>query len=153
MTVRPALQVQVAVLPHGRGLPLPAAASEEAAGLDLRAAVEEALELAPGAWTLIPTGLRLALPSGYEGQLRPRSGLALRYGVTLLNAPGTLDADYRGELGIILINHGARPFLVERGMRIAQLVVAPVVRVQLRETEELPPSQRGGGGFGSSGVD
>ena len=143
--------MQVAVLPHGRGLPLPAPASEGAAGLDLRAALAQPLELLPGARALVPTGLRLALPGGYEGQLRPRSGLALRHGVTLLNAPGTLDADYRGELGVILINHGSRPFLVERGMRIAQLVVAPVVRAALVRCEELPATSRGEGGFGSTG--
>ncbi|HFD14836.1 MAG TPA: dUTP diphosphatase [Rhodospirillales bacterium] len=143
-------------LPHGRDLPLPAYATEGAAGLDLLAAVpaDRPLALAPGERALVPTGIRLALPPGYEGQVRPRSGLALRHGVTLANSPGTIDSDYRGEIGVILINLGHSTFLVERGMRIAQLVIAPVVRVRLRE-DRLDPAATGRaeGGFGSTGLE
>jgi len=139
-------------LGHGRDLPLPDYATAAAAGLDLRAAVETPLVLLPGERALVPTGIALALPDGYEAQIRPRSGLALRHGVTQLNTPGTVDADYRGEIGVILINHGREPFTVTRGMRIAQLVVAPVARVRWTEVEVLPESERGAGGFGSTGV-
>jgi dUTP pyrophosphatase len=132
-------------------LPLPAYASAGAAGLDLRAAVAEPLVVPPGGRVLVPTGLRLALPPGTEGQVRPRSGLALRHGVVLPNAPGTIDCDYRGEVQVILWNTGAAPFVVARGDRIAQLVVAPVVRVRVEEAA-LDETGRGSGGFGSTGA-
>jgi len=141
-------------LPHGAGLPLPAYQSEHAAGLDLVAAVPigEPVMLAPGARALIPTGIAIGLPEGYEAQVRPRSGLAARYGVTLLNTPGTIDADYRGEVIVILVNLGSEPFAVERGARIAQLIVAPVARARIVEETALDPTGRGSGGFGSTGV-
>ena len=145
------LQVPLQRLPHGRDLPLPGYASEDAAGLDLLAAVDAAIELAPGARKLIPTGISIALPRGYEAQVRPRSGLALKHGIGLLNSPGTIDADYRGEIGVILINHGDAPFVISRGDRIAQLVVAPVTRLAWAESDTLPQSERGKGGFGSTG--
>jgi dUTP pyrophosphatase len=140
-------------LPHGVGLPLPSYQSADAAGLDLMAAVPESapMVLAPGERALVPTGLGIAVPSGFEAQLRPRSGLAARHGITVLNAPGTIDADYRGEVMVLLINLGAEPFVVSRGMRIAQLTVAPVVRVGIVEVAELEPTARGAGGFGSTG--
>ena len=146
-----ALQVPLYRLPHGRDLPLPAYASEGAAGLDLLAAISEAIQLAPGARRLIPTGLSIALPPGYEAQVRPRSGLALMHGVGLLNSPGTIDADYRGEIGVILINHGQSAFSLERGDRIAQLIVAAVARLAWVETDSLPESARAASGFGSTG--
>jgi dUTP pyrophosphatase len=140
-------------LPHGAGLPLPSYQSNYAAGLDLIAAVPEnaPMALAPGAQALVPTGLAIALPRGFEAQVRPRSGLAARHGITVLNAPGTIDADYRGEVMVLLINLGAEPFTVTRGMRIAQLIVAPVVRASIEEVAELDPTARGLGGFGSTG--
>jgi len=140
-------------LPHGRGLQLPAYQSEHAAGLDLVAALEAdaGVILQPGARALIPTGLAIELPNGYEAQVRPRSGLALSFGVTVLNSPGTIDADYRGEIGVVLINLGTEPFFIKRGARIAQLVVAPVERVSLIEKDRLDGSARGAGGFGSTG--
>ncbi|RMF48648.1 MAG: dUTP diphosphatase [Bacteroidetes bacterium] len=134
------------------GWPLPVYETAGAAGLDLRAHLKEALELAPGEWRAIPTGLYLALPPGYEAQVRPRSGLALHHGITLLNSPGTIDADYRGEVQVVLINLGKQPFRIEPGMRIAQLVVAPVVRVEWQPVETLPDTERGSGGFGHTGV-
>ena len=143
--------VRVVRLAHGRDLPLPAYQSEGAAGLDLRAAVDRPLSLKSGARALVPTGLIIELPCGFEAQVRPRSGLALRHGVTVLNSPGTIDADYRGEVSVILINHGAAAFMIERGMRIAQLIVAPVRRVTLSPVEHLPGTTRGEGGFGSTG--
>jgi dUTP pyrophosphatase len=148
-----ALEVQVTRLPHGADLPLPAYHSAHAAGFDLHAAVPAAapIVIAPGRWAAIPTGIALALPPGHEGQVRPRSGLAARHGVTVLNAPGTVDADYRGEVLVLLINHGAAPFTVERGTRIAQLVVAPVATARLAETASLAATVRGEGGFGSTG--
>ena len=146
------LEIPVVVLPHGRGLALPSYATAHAAGLDLLAAVAAPLVLAPHGRTLVPTGLSLAIPPGYEGQVRPRSGLALKHGVTCLNAPGTIDADYRGEVGVILANLGAEPFAIERGMRIAQLVIARVEQARLVEAAALPPTTRGGGGFGSTGA-
>jgi dUTP pyrophosphatase len=146
------LSVPVHRLAHGEGLALPQAASAEAAGMDLLAAVDGRVTLAPGARQLVPTGIAIALPAGYEAQVRPRSGLAVRHGVTVLNSPGTVDSDYRGEIGVVLINHGEAPFVIERGMRIAQLVVAPVTSVQWTERAELPTSARAGGGFGSTGV-
>jgi len=147
----PPLEVAVLRLPHGAGLPLPRYATSGSAGLDLAAAVETPLELEPGGRALIPTGFVLALPSGYEAQVRPRSGLALKEGVTILNAPGTIDADYRGEVGIILVNLGRRRVTITRGMRIAQLVIAPTAQARLAEVAALPESARGDGGFGSTG--
>jgi len=144
--------VAITRLAHGAGLPPPATATAESAGLDLAAAVDAPLVIAPGAWARVPTGLAIALPPGHEAQVRPRSGLALKYGVTVLNAPGTIDADYRGEVGVILINHGQRAFTVTRGMRVAQLVVAPVARVDWVAVATLDESERGDGGFGSTGV-
>jgi dUTP pyrophosphatase len=141
-------------LPHGEGLPLPVYASDGAAGLDLHAALAQGqkLVLEPGARDLVPTGFSIALPNGFEAQLRPRSGLALEHGVTVLNAPGTIDSDYRGEVKALLINHGANPFEIIRGMRIAQLVVAPVTRVALEEIPDaLELTTRGARGFGSTG--
>lgn len=138
-------------LPHGRDLPLPGYATAGSAGLDLCAAAGP-LSLAPAARALIPTGVALALPAGFEAQIRPRSGIALRHGVTVLNAPGTVDSDYRGEIGVVLVNLGEAAFVVERGMRIAQLVVAPVARIRLVEDDALPPGGRGGRGFGSTGT-
>lgn len=143
--------VRVRRLPHGADLPLPAYETAGAAGLDLRAAVAEAVVLAPGGRTLVPTGLMLEIPEGFEGQVRPRSGLAARHGVTVLNAPGTVDSDYRGEVQVILVNLGAEPFTIARGERIAQLVVAPVTRATLAEAQALGETARGGGGFGSTG--
>lgn len=147
------LRLRVERLPHGAGLPLPAYATEHAAGLDLRAAVETDLVLAPGERRAVPTGLRLEIPPGFEGQVRPRSGLALTHGVTVANAPGTIDADYRGELQVLLVNLGDRPFTIARGERVAQLVLAPVARAELDEREALGETARGGGGFGSTGRD
>lgn len=147
------LDVPTQVLAHAADLALPAYQSEDAAGLDLVAAIAAGskLVLAPGARALVPTGLALQLPRGYEAQVRPRSGLALKHGVTVLNAPGTIDADYRGEVSVLLINHGEAPFEIERGARIAQLVVAPVSRVALTPTFALDRTGRGAGGFGSTG--
>ena len=146
--------VAVTVLPHGRGLALPAHATPDAAGLDLRAAVPDdaPLTLAPGDHALVPTGLQIALPDGTEGQVRPRSGLAFKHGVTVLNSPGTIDSGYRGEVGVLLINHGREPFVVARGERIAQLVVARYQPVRLVEAEALAETARGAGGFGSTGT-
>jgi dUTP pyrophosphatase len=146
------LRAAITRLPHGRDLPLPAYATAGAAGCDLHAAVEAPLEIPPGGRALVPTGIAIALPEGAEAQVRPRSGLALRHGVTCLNSPGTIDADYRGEVGVILANLGEAPFVVARGMRIAQLVVAPVARVAWDEMAELPATLRGAGGFGSTGT-
>jgi dUTP pyrophosphatase len=148
------IEVRVALqrLPHGEGLPQPEYMSEHAAGADLRAAVREQLTLLPGARALVPTGFSIALPAGYEAQIRPRSGLAIRSGVTCLNSPGTIDADYRGELAVVLANFGSEPVVICRGDRIAQLVVAPVSRSAFELVEELPPTRRGDGGFGSTGV-
>jgi dUTP pyrophosphatase len=145
--------LRVLRLPHGADLPLPSYQSGDAAGLDLMAAVPEGapMVLAPGERSLIPTGLAIAVPSGFEAQVRPRSGLAARHGITVLNAPGTIDADYRGEIMVILINLGAELFTVTRGMRVAQLTIAPVVRASLAEVAELDPTPRGAGGFGSTG--
>ncbi|HEY1878542.1 MAG TPA: dUTP diphosphatase [Caulobacteraceae bacterium] len=145
-------QVKIVRLPHGRDLPLPAYESEGAAGMDLRAAVEEPLVLQPGERAATPTGIAIALPIGFEGQVRPRSGFALREGVTTLNTPGTIDCDYRGEVKVILINHGAKPVTIVRGDRIAQLVVAPVVQATWAEVQSLDETARGAGGFGSTGA-
>lgn len=146
------VKVALQRLPHAAGLPLPAYATADAAGMDLVAALSEPMTLAPGERGLVPTGLVIALPAGYEAQIRPRSGLALKHGIALLNSPGTIDADYRGEIGVILVNHGQAPFTVERGLRIAQMVVAPVTRVVWVETEALSETARGTGGFGSTGI-
>ncbi len=145
--------VELQQLPHADGLPLPAYQTAEAAGLDLMAAVpeNEPLTLAPGRYALVPTGLAIALPTGHEAQVRPRSGLAAKHGVTVLNSPGTIDADYRGEIKVILINHGQAPFVIERGERIAQMVIAPVVQAALVPVITLSATDRGAGGFGSTG--
>ena len=147
------VRIDICQLPHGEGLALPEYQSAHAAGLDLLAAVPEGspLILAPGQRALVPTGLTIALPAGYEAQVRPRSGLASRHGVTVLNAPGTIDADYRGEIGVLLINHGDAPFPIRRGERIAQMVVAAVVRGELVPATSLSTTKRGHGGFGSTG--
>jgi dUTP pyrophosphatase len=147
------VKVEIRQLPHGEGLALPAYQSAHAAGLDLLAAVPEdfPLTLAPGRHALVPTGLSIALPSGYEAQVRPRSGLAAKHGVTVLNAPGTVDADYRGEIGVLLINHGDAPFAIRRGERIAQMVIASVTRAELVPAASLASTERGSGGFGSTG--
>jgi len=146
-------QVVVAVrrLPHGAGLPRPCYATEGSAGADVVAAVDDELVLAPGERFAVPTGLAVAVPEGFELQVRPRSGLALKSGVTVANAPGTIDSDYRGEVRVILVNLGTEPFVVRRGDRIAQLVLAPVARAEFAETMELPATERGAGGFGSTG--
>jgi dUTP pyrophosphatase len=146
------VSVSVTRLPHGADLELPAYETADAAGMDLHAAVDGDVVVAPGARTLIPTGLAIALPSGYEAQIRPRSGLALKNGISLVNSPGTIDADYRGEVGVIVINHGDQDFTVSRGMRIAQMVVAPVIQAAWDEVDELPETTRGAGGFGSTGT-
>jgi dUTP pyrophosphatase len=146
-------QLRLRRLPHGASLPLPVYQTAHAAGLDLAAAVpaDAPVTLAPGARGLIPTGFAIALPEGFEAQVRPRSGLAAHHGVTVLNTPGTIDADYRGEIQVILINLGAEPFVVTRGLRIAQLVIAPVVHATVVEADTLDDTARGGGGFGSTG--
>ena len=145
--------VPITRLPHGEGLPLPAYETAQAAGMDLRAAVpdDEPLTLRPGSRFPVPTGLAFALPPGFEGQVRPRSGLAFKHGVTCLNSPGTVDADYRGEVKVILVNHGEEDFVIRRGERIAQLVIAPVVQAVWAEVENLDETARGAGGFGSTG--
>lgn len=144
--------VSVNRLPHGQGLDLPTYQTIGSAGMDLAAAVFEPLEIAPGARALVPTGFRFAIPAGHEAQIRPRSGLALHHGVTVLNAPGTIDSDYRGEVSVVLINHGEAPFVVKRGDRIAQMVLAQVPRAELAETGDLPPTPRGAGAYGSTGT-
>lgn len=146
------MRIMVRRLPHAAGLPLPGYATDGAAAMDLLAAVAEPLTVPPGGRVLVPTGLCVALPPGHEWQIRPRSGLALRHGIALVNAPGTIDEDYRGEVGVILLNTADVAFVIERGMRIAQAVLAPVVRGSLEEVEVLPPSGRGEGGFGSTGT-
>lgn len=145
------ISVAVRRLAHAEGLPLPAYETADAAGMDLRAAVDAPLTLPPGGRALVPTGLMIALPPGFEAQVRPRSGLAAKFGVTVLNSPGTIDADYRGEVKVILVNLGAEPFVIARGERIAQMVVAPVTRAELAETDSLDATLRGAGGFGSTG--
>ncbi|RMG09972.1 MAG: dUTP diphosphatase [Planctomycetota bacterium] len=146
------IRLAVERLPHAEGLDLPRYETEGSAGLDLRAAVAEPIPLAPGARALVPTGLRLGIPPGHEGQVRPRSGLAYRHGLTVLNAPGTIDADYRGEVKVLLVNWGSEPYVIERGARIAQLVLAPVARATLAPVECLDETGRGEGGFGHTGV-
>ncbi|OJU26584.1 MAG: deoxyuridine 5'-triphosphate nucleotidohydrolase [Nitrobacter sp. 62-13] len=148
-----AIKIDVRQLPHAEGLPLPAYQSSQAAGLDLVAAVPEQapLVLAAGQHAMVPTGLVIALPEGFEAQVRPRSGLAARHGVTVLNTPGTVDADYRGEINVLLVNLGQEAFTIRRGERIAQMIVAPVTRVELARADSLPATTRGSGGFGSTG--
>lgn len=149
-----AVAVKVVRLPHGHGLPLPAYQTPASAGLDLLAAIagDKPVTIMPGAFAMVPTGLTLALPAGTEAQVRPRSGLAAKHGVTVLNSPGTIDADYRGEVAVLLINHGQKPFVVRRGDRIAQMVIATLARVHLAEAASLTVTVRGTGGFGSTGV-
>jgi dUTP pyrophosphatase len=148
------MKLKIQRLPHAEGLPLPAYQSEDAAGFDLVAAIAEdtSVTILPGARALIPTGFVFEIPKKMEAQIRPRSGLAIKHGVTVLNSPGTIDADYRGEVAVILINHGKEPFLIARGERIAQMIVAPVARVKLREVKKLSETGRGKRGFGSTGV-
>ncbi len=148
------LDVRLMRLPHSEGLPLPAYETEQAAGMDLRAAIaeDEPITLAPGQRAAIPTGLAMALPPGFEAQVRPRSGLAFKFGLSMVNAPGTIDADYRGEVKVLLINHGQEPFVVRRGERIAQLVIAPVIQAGWQEVSSLDETERGAGGFGHTGV-
>jgi len=145
------VKVRLCRLDHGRGLRLPQRASSGSAGLDLHAAIDGERRLEPGERCLVPTGLVLEIPAGWEAQVRPRSGLALRYGVTVLNSPGTIDSDYRGEVGVLLVHLGEEPFVLKRGDRIAQLVFARVAAVEWEEAEELNPSERDAGGFGSTG--
>ncbi|HEY0302946.1 MAG TPA: dUTP diphosphatase [Rhizomicrobium sp.] len=144
------MKVNIVRLPHALDLPLPAYATEGSAGMDLSAAVD--VEIAPGACAMVATGIAIELPPGTEGQVRPRSGLAARHGITVLNAPGTVDSDYRGEVKVLLINHGAAPFAVTRGMRIAQMIVARHEQVELVERDALSDTARGGGGYGSTGL-
>jgi len=146
--------LRVSRLPHAEGLSLPAYETAGAAGIDLKAAIgeDQPLKIEPGERTLVPTGLQIELPGGHEGQVRPRSGLAIRHGISLINSPGTIDEDYRGEIMVPIINHGSHPFEITRGMRIAQMVIAPVVRVSIEEVAVLSESSRGGGGFGSTGT-
>jgi dUTP pyrophosphatase len=146
------ISVAVVRLEHGADLPLPQYATSGSAGLDLQAAITSEITLAPGERRLTPTGLAIALPEGFEAQIRPRSGLAFKNGVTVLNSPGTIDSDYRGEIGVVLINHGDVPFVVTRGMRIAQMVVAPVTQLSWNETTSLSDTERGAGGYGSTGT-
>jgi dUTP pyrophosphatase len=148
-----AIKIDVQQLPHAEGLPMPAYQSSQAAGLDLLAAVSEhaPLVLAAGQHAMVPTGLVIALPEGFEAQVRPRSGLAARHGVTVLNSPGTVDADYRGEINVLLVNLGQEAFTIRRGERIAQMIVAPVTRVELTRADSLSATARGSGGFGSTG--
>jgi len=148
----PDVSVAIQCLPHGADLPLPAYATAQSAGLDLMAAIDGEITLAPGARQLVPTGLSIALPAGYEAQVRPRSGLALKHGITVLNSPGTIDADYRGEVKVLLVNHGAEAVVLKRGDRIAQMVVAPVTRIAWRMVERLDETERGAGGYGSTGI-
>lgn len=147
-----AVSIAVTRLPHGADLPLPTAATVQSAGLDLLAAVAEPVMVAPGRRVLIPTGIAIALPNGWEAQVRPRSGLALKHGITIVNAPGTIDSDYRGEIGVVLINHGDEPVAITRGMRIAQMVVARHVTVAWDERQSLDTTARGTGGYGSTGT-
>ena len=147
-----ALSVPLNLLPHAKDLPVPAYATPQSAGMDLAAAVDAPVTLAPGAHAMIPTGLAIALPNGYEAQIRPRSGLAAKNLVTVLNTPGTIDADYRGEIKVILINHGKEPFTIERGMRIAQMVIARYEQAAWNIVESLDETTRGAGGFGSTGT-
>ena len=145
-------KIAIKLLPHASELPLPEYATEHSAGMDLLAAIEHELTILPHQQALVKTGISIALPDGYEAQVRPRSGLALKHSVTVLNAPGTIDADYRGEIGVILINHAEEPFVVTRGMRIAQMIIAPYTRATWHKVDTLEESARGEGGFGSTGI-
>lgn len=147
-------EVELAIerLPEARDLPLPAYATSGSAGMDLMAAIERDVTLSPGERTLIPTGLRIAVPPGFEAQIRPRSGLAIKYGLSMVNTPGTIDSDYRGTVQVIVINHGSEPIVIQRGDRIAQMVICPVVRAKLIESDSLPETVRGDGGFGHTGI-
>jgi len=144
--------LQIKKLPHFRELPLPAYESVNAAGMDLRAALKEPVVLKKGERTLIPTGLQMAIPTGFEGQIRPRSGLAVKYGITMLNTPGTIDADYRGEVKLVAINHGEDDFTIEHGDRLAQMVLAPITKMPVMQVDHLPETKRAEGGFGSTGI-
>lgn len=145
-------QIDIKLLENGQGLDLPSYATEGSAGMDLKAAVENPVEIKPGERSLIPTGISIAIPRGYNGEIRPRSGLALKYGITVLNTPGTVDSDYRGELKVLLINHGSENFIVERGMRIAQLVLQQYATVEWRQVDDLSNTERSGRGYGSTGI-
>ena len=145
------LKMLVEVLPHGKDLPLPKYMSAHAAGMDLYAAVNPEMVIPPGEWKLVPTGISIALPEGYEAQVRPRSGLALKQGVSILNTPGTVDADYRGEVGVILMNHSKQNLVIKRGDRIAQMIINKIEHVAIEEVAELPETERGEGGFGHTG--
>ena len=144
-------KIEIKRLPHAEGIDLPSYKSSDAAGMDIRAALDETVLLKPGERALIPTGLQFAIPRGYEIQVRPRSGLAIKHGITMLNSPGTIDADYRGEVKLIAINHGQHNFKIERGERLAQLIIAPVVQMPVVEVDKLNETERGDGGFGSTG--
>lgn len=146
------MDIQFKKLPHASDLPLPSYESEYAAGMDLRAALEESITLNPNERTLVPTGLKMAMPKGYEAQIRPRSGLAYRNGITMLNTPGTIDADYRGELKVLAVNLGEKKFVINHGDRIAQMIIAPVTQAEIHQVENLSETERGAGGFGSTGV-
>jgi dUTP pyrophosphatase len=146
------LIVEIKPLQNSRGLPLPHYQTEHSAGVDLYAAVDEEAVIEAGKWKLVPTGVAVAIPKGYEGQVRPRSGLALKHGIGMLNAPGTIDADYRGEIGVILFNFGDKPFAIRRGDRIAQMVIAKVIKAEFRKVDGLNETARGSGGFGHTGV-
>ena len=145
------IPIQISIDPHGADLPLPSYETEASAGMDLRAAISETIVVAPGARHLVPTGIRIALPVGTEAQVRPRSGLAIKKGISMVNSPGTIDADYRGEIQVILINHGQDPFTIQRGDRIAQLVIAPVLQAKWDQVDTLDETARGEGGFGHTG--
>lgn len=146
------MKIEFKKLPHAGDLPLPSYESEYAAGMDIRAALQEPIELMPGKRKLVPTGLKMALPRGYEAQIRPRSGLAYRNGVTMLNTPGTIDADYRGEVKVLAVNLGDEPFVIRHGDRLAQMIIAPVIQAEVHEVATLSETERGDGGFGSTGV-
>ncbi|GAA5520176.1 dUTP diphosphatase [Aliifodinibius salicampi] len=146
------MKIQFKKLPHAKDLPLPSYESKYAAGMDIRAALEKPVTLKPGERALIPTGLKMAMPEGYEAQMRPRSGLAYRNGITMLNTPGTIDADYRGELKMLAVNFGEEDFEINHGDRIAQMIIAPVIQAEVHEVEDLSDTERGDGGFGSTGV-
>jgi len=147
------MKIEFKKLPHAQDLPLPSYESEYAAGMDIRAALLEPIELLPGMRKLIPTGLKMALPQGYEAQIRPRSGLAYRNGVTMLNTPGTIDADYRGEVKVLAVNLGDEPFVIRHGDRLAQMIIAPIIQAEIHEVDSLSETERGEGGFGSTGVE
>ena len=149
--IRERIEIRIKRLPHGRDLDLPAYATPGSAGVDLRAAIEEPLTLEPGRIALVPTGIAVAIPSGFEGQIRPRSGLATKHGISLVNAPGTVDSDFRGEMRCSLINLGRESYTIRRGDRISQMIIAPVYQAEFVEVDELPQSKRGGGGWGSTG--